>query len=351
MELYEKLAERMNFPKTILNKTVRMMRLMLNEHDVEILLSLPATVSDLANQRELTSDEMETKMRELFIKGYVTPAKYINKFADKLPQGSYMLTGNWEPLRSYNAKWVDCPREVHDFWREFDDTVWPDIYKTFIPSTGKPGSRLLPVSMAVKADRNILEFESCIEAVKNAKTLSVTKCSCRTLHKRCNGPLEVCLQLDSVASMAIDRGLGRKIDANEAEAIIRKSEEAGLIHTTGNAKKILIICNCCTCCCLGFTPFDMPKSRPLVLDPTRYLAEINGEACKGCGVCLESCHFGAIAQEDDQSGVPAIDEQRCFGCGLCAMTCPEEAIFLKEIRGEDFVPEELGLPADMSTVG
>ena len=151
--------------------------------------------------------------------------------------------------------------------------------------------------------------------------------------------------------MVIDRGLGRKIDANEAVEIIRKSEEAGLIHTTGNMKKILIICNCCTCCCLGFTPFDLLNSRPLIMDPTRYIAEVNGESCKGCGVCLESCHFGAIVQDDDKSGVPAIDAQRCFGCGFCAMACPEEAIVLKSIRSEDFVPEELGLPADMSTVG
>ena len=145
MEIYEKLAEQMNFPKAILNKTVRMMRLLLSERDVEILLSLPATVSDLADQWGLNSEQMETKIRELFIKGYVTPAKYLKKFADKLPPGSYMLTGNWEPLRSYNAKWADCPRAVHDFWREFDDTVWPEIYNTFIPPTGKPGSRILPV--------------------------------------------------------------------------------------------------------------------------------------------------------------------------------------------------------------
>jgi hypothetical protein len=71
---------------------------------------------------------------------------------------------------------------------------------------GRPGGRLLPVDVAVKAESTTLEFESCVEAVNKAERLSVTKCSCRTLHKNCNHPLEVCIQLDAVADLVIARG-------------------------------------------------------------------------------------------------------------------------------------------------
>jgi Fe-S-cluster-containing hydrogenase component 2 len=37
--------------------------------------------------------------------------------------------------------------------------------------------------------------------------------------------------------------------------------------------------------------------------------------------------------------VTQIDGTECMGCILYAVTCPTEAFGLREIRGEDFVPE------------
>jgi NAD-dependent dihydropyrimidine dehydrogenase PreA subunit len=33
-----------------------------------------------------------------------------------------------------------------------------------------------------------------------------------------------------------------------------------------------------------------------------------------------------------------VDADKCMGCGLCLVTCPEEALSLKEVRPQDFVP-------------
>ena len=53
------------------------------------------------------------------------------------------------------------------------------------------------------------------------------------------------------------------------------------------------------------------------------LAEIDPEACQGCGTCAEVCAFGAIREE---GGRFAVDVSRCEGCKVCVALCPRQAI-------------------------
>jgi heterodisulfide reductase subunit A len=59
------------------------------------------------------------------------------------------------------------------------------------------------------------------------------------------------------------------------------------------------------------------------LDPQ--VAVVNAAACTGCGDCLASCPFGAIALVD---GMAVVDGAGCKGCGACASVCTEDAIDL-----------------------
>lgn len=52
------------------------------------------------------------------------------------------------------------------------------------------------------------------------------------------------------------------------------------------------------------------------------VARVDAKACSGCGVCVDSCSFGAITVDR----VALIDEGRCTGCGACIEQCPLEAI-------------------------
>lgn len=59
--------------------------------------------------------------------------------------------------------------------------------------------------------------------------------------------------------------------------------------------------------------------------------KVDIELCTGCGVCEESCPFGAIKIEDD---VASIDE-RCNLCGACIDVCNFEAISIQKERKTD----------------
>ncbi len=54
---------------------------------------------------------------------------------------------------------------------------------------------------------------------------------------------------------------------------------------------------------------------------------VNRELCNGCGVCVNSCPFGAIALAD---GVAVIDLDRCNYCGACVDACGFEAIKIEK---------------------
>ena len=58
---------------------------------------------------------------------------------------------------------------------------------------------------------------------------------------------------------------------------------------------------------------------------------IDGERCKGCGLCIWACPKGHIklAEQGDHRGIriACFDEAlACTGCTFCAIICPDVAI-------------------------
>ncbi len=52
-------------------------------------------------------------------------------------------------------------------------------------------------------------------------------------------------------------------------------------------------------------------------------AEVNGEKCTGCGLCVEACPVDAISLENDKAKV---DAEKCVDCERCVEECPNEAM-------------------------
>ena len=49
--------------------------------------------------------------------------------------------------------------------------------------------------------------------------------------------------------------------------------------------------------------------------------------CLGCGDCVESCPYDALAIDPD-TGLPAVDFDKCVGCGRCVDACPRHLMQL-----------------------
>lgn len=328
MRLYQELADRIGLGESKI--VPRLFEMLADETDAKILLSLPGTVPVLQVKMGLTQEEAEKRMKDLFLKGLVFPSH-------KTTPATYRMGRDFVQFHDATILWKDAPIEFLDLWQEFMEKEWPEYARRISEMLPKPFTRMIPVNVSIQAKTNILDFESVSEMVKKARILAVTKCTCRLTARKCDRPLEACIQVNNAAAYALSRGTGRKISAEDALDILKKSEEEGLIHVTMNRHEVdHFICNCCPCCCQ--TMPILIKGGIRVVDPSRYRAEINGELCTGCGTCHDRCYFSAISWENGQGSASRVDRSKCMGCGLCRVTCPEEAIELVETRPESFVP-------------
>lgn len=80
------------------------------------------------------------------------------------------------------------------------------------------------------------------------------------------------------------------------------------------------------------------SSSAVIMQPGKYTmlmakAEVDLDRCSVCGLCVDSCPYGALKLEPDGAKV---DEIVCRGCGICAMICPSAAITVRGARNDQF---------------
>ena len=116
-----------------------------------------------------------------------------------------------------------------------------------------PVTRVIPVNEKIQADSTVHTYDQMASYIEKSHPLSVSTCFCRHEAKLidaaddCGNPDEVCMQFGMGAQFIIDRKMGRQISKEEALEILKKSEEAGLVHASINRQDIDFVCNCCPC--------------------------------------------------------------------------------------------------------
>jgi ferredoxin len=187
----------------------------------------------------------------------------------------------------------------------------------------------IPVMVSFEGRQRILDMGEVESILRGAEVITKDLCYCRERVGSCIEPMDGCLSLNDHARRQIEKHGAEPISLEDALEALRRTHEAGLVHTaytfTGE-DEVGVICSCCSCCCHSLSAAIRFGFSGHVFT-SKYIADRDGEVCSGCGTCVERCQFGAMERGDDDI---IFRPERCFGCGVCLRTCPTGAIRLAE---------------------
>ena len=214
----------------------------------------------------------------------------------------------------------------------------PAVDRTVPVFNNKPKNEKIKIiinqEIGPAADK-IVPTKKVEELIQKFDEIALGHCFCRH-HKDMSGTpckqtdeRENCFTFGKSARFTSEQGFSRMISKAEALSVLKRAEEAGLVHKAyhpnfDTSKDETSICNCCRCCCAnGVDNMIVP-----ITNATNFLSVVNDELCIGCGKCVKQCHTYAAYLNDDKKA--RRKEELCIGCGVCAHFCPENAISMIE---------------------
>ncbi|OQX61559.1 MAG: 4Fe-4S ferredoxin [Desulfococcus sp. 4484_241] len=330
-DIYRKLAKVLDtlpngFPATEEGIEIKLLKKMFEPDEAELFCDLKLkfeTVDDIAKRTGRPAEELAQRLNSMWERGLVFG---VELGGVKLYKMMPWVFGLYE----FHIKRMD--RE----FVELCEAYAPYFGEQFF-NHGPSLMRVVPIEKEISAGQQALPYESVSAIIENGLSFGVNDCICkkeqRMIGKGCDKPLEVCLAIAPVPNVFDNSPLGlRVISKEEAYDILKKSEEAGLVHLTANQKDgQFFICNCCGCCCGVLRAINEMGVTNAV--ESNYYARIDPDECIQCGLCAEErCQVHAI--EETEEGYRVIRE-KCIGCGLCVSTCPSEAIRLYAKKPEE----------------
>ncbi|HUT52317.1 MAG TPA: 4Fe-4S binding protein [bacterium] len=295
------------------------LRILFTPEEAKVALGLifaPSPVAEIAAAAGVSEEEARLKCESMADKGIV----YCR---DKGGEKGYALLPTIPGLFEFPfMKGGGTPEheKLGRLWEIYHREGMGDSFA----GSATPLTRVIPIERAVDARTEVLPFEAISKMLARNDTFALAQCACRVSVGACDKPRDVCLIFDKTGRFLIERGYAKEITREEALEVVRRAEEAGLVHTTNNSQdRLTLICNCCPCCCTilrGLTELENPNAFAV----SRWHASVDAEECNACGVCEdERCPVGAIRVG---ASVAEVDEKRCIGCGLCSTTCEALAI-------------------------
>jgi len=326
----------------------KILRMVYSEEDASLARRIPTRptpVPAVARKLGIPIEELDSKVRDMAGRGIVMDferkgARYICLAPVVIGffEFTFMRTRDELPMKELSHLFEQYMTEDDRFARS-----------VFSGQT-QIGRSLVHEEALPEDHTEILDWERASHIVKTATAHGVSLCACRHkathLGRACGQPLETCMTFNFAAETMIRNGLAKRITAQEAMSLLEDCKQRGLAQTGDNVQRgVSYICNCCGCCCgmmEAIRTFDMKNA----IVTSNWIAEIDTEACKGCGLCVQACPIQIVHLEERQneSGeilrkVAVRDEEVCLGCGVCATTCKVGAITMRSRPQRVCTPE------------
>jgi H+/Na+-translocating ferredoxin:NAD+ oxidoreductase subunit B len=321
--IYQQLAKVLDtlpngFPATENGIEIKLLKKIFDPQDAELFCDLKLsfeTTDQIAQRTARPLAGLEDRLTSMWRRGQI--------FGVNLGGVKIFKMVPWA-IGIYEFQLPHMDRELAEMCAEYMPVYGRQFFKN------KPQlMQVIPVEREIQARQEALPYERVSGIIETGKSFQVNECVCKKeqglIDNRCEKPLEVCLAIAPIEGVFKNSTVGRLISKEEAYEVLRKSEEAGLVHLTWNVENgHFFICNCCGCCCNVLRSINELGISDAV--NSYYYAQIDPEECIACGVCKdERCQVNAI---EEGQGVYAVIKERCIGCGLCVSTCPSEAIRL-----------------------
>jgi len=313
--------------------------------EAELLTGMPfaeCSIEDLAELKHVDPDVLAPLLDSLSSRGLFFRIKRGSIFTYRLVDARFVfLRSFWWSGRDDDQTRAVAPR-VNRYYRQGFGDNWKNVHTK--------GLRVLPVRQTIEDPRHILPYEDALQVLQNEDRFAVATCACRhrkgldPSQPRCKHETANCLHFGRYAGYIIDNGLGREIAREEAQEILTKSADAGLVHAVSNwQREVDTICNCCKCCCLYLEAFHVLKhSKPM--NHSNYEIRTNATTCSGCGLCEKRCPLEALSLEESAEALNKIGKIAvlkpgiCVGCGVCAYKCPTGSLTLRRREILDHPP-------------
>ncbi len=282
----------------------------------------PVTAAEVAKQMGRDEGEIRTVLEGMADKGLCTT---FLQGAERFYQGAPFMPGIFEfqfmPGRTTERD-RRIARLIHSYKKSY-------LSAKGAPRTVFPLTRVITVDRKIKAGNRIHTYDQVATYIEKYEAIGVGTCFCRH-EARLRGedihgmPLDVCMWFGQRAEFAVERLGSRKVTKQEAMEVLKRSEEAGLLHMSRNTtEEIDFLCNCDRWHCDVVSQI-LKHPKPGLLFNSGFMPQVDAGRCTGCGACIDRCPPGAL--KADEGDRPEVDMDRCFGCAVCASGCPEGAI-------------------------
>ena len=242
---------------------------------------------------------------------------------------------------TYRLFGLVVPKKIGE-WNRLYSRLFMALMKKEDMYYSVPKDNVIRVNQPVIYKENLLPSKLVHHFIDEANVHAIAKfCMCRTKMKCKNYPKTFGCLLMGKGVADVSPKLVDHVTREEAHQYAEKVREQGLVHMIGRTyadtlgfrwgkdagkyhKKFMIVCNCCSCCCLTrIYPYATQAMKDMIKKIPGVLVQIK-ETCVGCSTCYNAkvCMFDAIRIKNGKAN----KTEDCVGCGRCVEVCPENAI-------------------------